>query len=621
MRLLSPFLLLCPFALVGQNTLQYQSRAWAPIPRAAVVDLSTPNRAPDYYDRWQYLAPPPGHQTPSAERLLKDRLWAQRQPKPEMAKTLAAPAPAVLASFEGNPYSGSLPNDNHLAVSNGGKILSVMNTDVYVYDEQGNIQTTPSSLEFFGNAVGPLTRSFDPRALYDPDRDRFILVYLEGSLDSTNLIVVGFSQTNDPAGAWNLYALPGNPNNDGTWSDFPSIGISENDLFICVNRFLNNSTNDVGFTETAFWQVQLAEGYAGNSLTTRYTDGLSWNGTRLFNLCPAEAGLGLNGPEMHLLTNRLKNSFNDTILVLTIDQPLNAPGTPAVSSTFVKMDLGYGTPPEAAQPADTINLDTNDGRIQGAFQVGDKLHFAANSVMQGTGLAGVYYGIIDLATTTGQGYHISDGIHDLAYPDLCFAGALPTDDDVLFSAVMSSDTSFPAAVTFTFEAGEASAPTVLKAGEGALALLSTNPERWGDYTGIQRKYNEPGHAWLSTGFSKRRAFGFPPDTFSVNTTWIAEVTAPFTTARPKPAVENSSAKVFPNPAADLTTVEFTVPITAAYHVDLLNSNGQVVREILQDKLKAGTYRYSFNAVTLAAGVYHLRISSPAHLQQVRMVVR
>ena len=52
--------------------------------------------------------------------------------------------------------------------------------------------------------LGLLDRYYDPKVIYDPLSDRFILVFLEGSTSSDTRIVVGFTETNDPTQTWNF---------------------------------------------------------------------------------------------------------------------------------------------------------------------------------------------------------------------------------------------------------------------------------------------------------------------------------------------------------------------------------------------------------------------------------
>jgi hypothetical protein len=76
--------------------------------------------------------------------------------------------------------------------------------------------------------------------MYDPKADKFVLMCPVGFVDSTSKIIVGFSQTNDPNGNWNLYTLPGNPLNNNLWSDYPMISMTEKELFLSINLLYND---------------------------------------------------------------------------------------------------------------------------------------------------------------------------------------------------------------------------------------------------------------------------------------------------------------------------------------------------------------------------------------------
>ena len=93
----------------------------------------------------------------------------------------------------------------------------------------------------------PGTTRFDPKTLYDPIEDRFILVFLIDNFSNSSLIVVGFSTTNDPSDPWNLYALPGNPFNDTTWTDYPAIAVTKDELFTTGNQIKEGVSWQVGF--------------------------------------------------------------------------------------------------------------------------------------------------------------------------------------------------------------------------------------------------------------------------------------------------------------------------------------------------------------------------------------
>ena len=63
------------------------------------------------------------------------------------------------------------------------------------------------------------------------------------------------SQTNDPAGLWNLYALPGNPKDNDRWTDYPMIALTEGELFLTGNLIIPGEPWQTGFSETLIWQM------------------------------------------------------------------------------------------------------------------------------------------------------------------------------------------------------------------------------------------------------------------------------------------------------------------------------------------------------------------------------
>ncbi|MBT5976955.1 MAG: hypothetical protein HOG66_04895, partial [Flavobacteriales bacterium] len=91
--------------------------------------------------------------------------------------------------FNDNPLVGGRPNDNTLAISNDGKLLTSWNSQVWGYDtEQDTFLFRDNSkhpsfnqfLNFYADTTFSLYFPFDPKLIYDPNRDRFILVFLTG---------------------------------------------------------------------------------------------------------------------------------------------------------------------------------------------------------------------------------------------------------------------------------------------------------------------------------------------------------------------------------------------------------------------------------------------------------
>lgn len=177
-------------------------------------------------------------------------------------------SPVVENGFDGQiSGSGGIPNDNHIAVSNAGKVVSVQNSSIRVLDENGNTLMYKTLYQFANGKLQGFTNfCYDPRIVYDPVSDRFILFFLHEIKIAFNFGVLAFSKTNDPAGEWNFYKIPGNAINNDKYSDYPTMAITKDDVVITLDLYKENSNWRADMNESIIWQVSKKEGYDGDSL-------------------------------------------------------------------------------------------------------------------------------------------------------------------------------------------------------------------------------------------------------------------------------------------------------------------------------------------------------------------
>ena len=74
------------------------------------------------------------------------------------------PDPAILTGWEGNIMGSGVPNDNDMAISNDGKIISVINSSIYIYDTLGTLLKSVY-LSTFADTLGIAASSFDPKVM------------------------------------------------------------------------------------------------------------------------------------------------------------------------------------------------------------------------------------------------------------------------------------------------------------------------------------------------------------------------------------------------------------------------------------------------------------------------
>lgn len=521
--------------------------------------------------------------------------------------------PSVNKVFNGNVTQGT-PNDNDLAISNAGIIVSVVNTNLNIFDDTGKY-LGGKSLASFANVLGSLNRTYDPRVIYDPKEDRFVLVFLQGSTSADTRIIVGFSQTNDPTQKWNFYTIPGNVTGDSTWSDYPILSLSNDELFITVNRVKDNTPWQQGFVTSYIWQCDKKAGYAGQPINQKLYNNITYNGKSIWNICPVKGGSTLYGPNMYFLSQRPSDLLNDTVFLHEITNT-GSSGTAVLTQKVLRTNTPYGLQPNAIQP-NGKKLQTNDARILSAMYENGFIHYVGNTIDTSLFAPAVYYGIVSnvFGTPSIEGKIISYDSMDIGYPSISYIGGGSGDNSTLITFSHVSPTHYPGgSAVITDRFGNVSAPVFIKRGDNSISVLNDSVNRWGDYSGNQRKYNEMGVCWVNGSYGGSNG---------ENKTWVAKLTSndPLLSVK-----ENSQSTIvttiYPNPVREHAQVLFTVNEPTFVTFVIMSSEGKEVATLLQDRAKAGQNRFSFSTADLPSGVYFLTVKQSNNdvLYQQKVVV-
>ncbi len=596
-------------------------------------------------------------------------------------KTTAQPAvgkgfPLTRTLFNGTVvnYIGGIPNDNALAVSNGGIVLAGINSALWAYDLNGDSTLYPNDVISLNSvANGTLSDNFyDPKLIYDEAADRFILVFLKNNVPATSQIIVCFSKSNNPLDGWNVYTLPGNPLNNNRWTDFPAINITNDKFYVTGNLIVPGVSWQIGFDGSVIWEMDKTAGYNNDTnMTTALYAQVKFNGKYTRNIHPVR-GIGSSTNSQYFLSNRNFDITNDTIFVMKLEDD-------SLKVTMAKTTPNYGVPPNGRQQDTDLSdptkgLQTNDGRVLGAITNDDWIQYVSTTVNPATGLAAIYHGTIQNPAMENQsitGYIYGDDSLDYGYPNIAFTGNEFCDTEVIIGMNYTSPTDFPGVgAIFYGNDGSYSDFVRIKEGEDYTDRHSDSYERWGDYFGIQPKFDEPGKVWTAGYFGspgRRNATwmnelsspdstklmviateidgnqsvfckgglqvmasgGVPPYQYSFNGSAFTDnniadsicdgdtITYTVTDARgcsytdvvtTQKLVQPLSANgVYPNPFVNDMVVQFDLSTDQQVEAYIYDIKGAMVAKIVDQPAKAGKNELHFNLGPLSAGTYVLKV--------------
>ena len=568
--------------------------------------------------------------------------------------------------------AGGRPNDNTLGISNEGTVLTSFNSRIYTYNTNlDTVHMAPISLHSFSTEFTN-NGKFDPKILYDPISDRFILVFLNGYSSTESQLIVCFSSTNNPADPWNLYAFSGNPLNDTTWTDYPAIALSEGELFLTINLLRDGEPWQTGFAQTIIWQIDKQNGYDGDTvLNTMLWQDIKYNGQNIRNLNPIQGGSGPIGDNIYLLSNKNFTILSDTIFLVEVTGDQYDTGT-QLNVTLGHSNLPYGAPPSGRQSIDD-SLATNDARILGGFIENGEIQYVSCSIDTASGFAALYHGFINDLDNAPifTANMLRDDSLDLGYPNIAYTGNHICSRQAIIILDHTSPSRNPGISTLLYGSDNSYSNLIsLKEAEGPIDRgLPPGDERWGDYSGIQRRYNDTGTVWTA---------GFYGRADEINYTWVSEVTAEAETELSADITNTSNSSVysandgsatvqisggyapysivwtdansqttntaqglapgqyvvnitdaanctsndsttiteplpgstvFLNPAVDMATVYFQLEAAGEVSIAVYDAKGSRIKTLYEGLAKQGANIFSFSTVPLLQGVYILKILS------------
>jgi hypothetical protein len=476
---------------------------------------------------------------------------------PEGAVRSYAPSPSPSLSFAGmddiaKVGSGYIviPPDTDGAVGLT-KVMVAVNNNYRIQDKATGATLSTVSIDTFWSATGG-SGFFDPKTLYDPINDRWIVCVMSDGGSAASSVEVGVSLTSDPAGSYTLFKIDADALNTN-WADFPCIGFNKNWVAINMNMF---TISGGAYTSSKMLVVDYPSLRAG-TLTSSFVTGTGF--------CTSPSAT-YSSTEATLYAPTHLSSSGGTYRLDTIT------GTPPASPTYTvgatkSRGLTWAQPggnivPQAAPlsgasvcGATPCKFDSGDAYIRTTPVVrGGYLYYVQTVGIPAGGLThtGVQWTKLD-ASGGGSTGNVVDGgrVEDstatatnggkwYAYPHI----AVNQFGDIILAFTQSSSSQYAASGytvhSRTDGAGVMNDPVIFKAGEDYYHKdFGSGRNRWGDYSKAQVDPSDDTSLWVLQEYAKARV-GTDDGTSGSNSSRWATWWAKLSPALPPETADGSS---------------------------------------------------------------------------------
>lgn len=428
----------------------------------------------------------PGFREAKAAANAKARLNSRASRSTQTLSLLASSGPTV---FDGpSEFNTQVIPPDPVVAAGPSHVVVLVNSLMAIYDKAGALQGGFQDLAGFFSNLGFVGDVSDPRIIYDQTDNRFILSV--GQIDffnfSTGNVLVAVSQTSDPTGMWNKFAVNFKgrnlANTANTFPDFPSLGLSPSAIYISSNQYILNSAcltaDSCLFSDSWIKVIGLPELISGNPTLniTTFKNVKTASGAKAYAIQPALT-YGTSAEEFFVAANF--SVYASTKLNVFA---INTSGVAALSAADLTVP-SFSQPPDAPQAGTSTRIATNDFRLLNAVWINNSLWFAQN-VADDTGASAVgrWYEISasSLSSLAVNQTGTVSGLGNAYYPALAINSV--GDTEVAFTT--SSATQF-ASAAYTGRAASdlpntMRTPVLFRAGASPYVDFAI---RWGDYSG------------------------------------------------------------------------------------------------------------------------------------------
>ena len=358
---------------------------------------------------------------------------------------------------QGDPGANLIPPDTCGATGPDHTVM-IVNSNLSVFSKATGARLVNVGLNAFWGSTGT---TGDPRSVYDPHAQRFILL---AETFSAGLFYYAISQTADPSGSWFKFSFDTRQGVDaGRWPDYVTLGVDARGIYSAAYM--------VGASVMTIFAIDKAPLLATVPSVGTITAfrGLPWEGA-------IQPCMTYGDPGRQYLVSRQSSTL---LRVRHVLPPLTSPvlvetGSVAVSS--------HGNPPSAPALGSTTNISTLDTRPMNAVYRNGSI-WVAQGISFGGRAACRWYEIDTAPLGLAQFGTVADPVWHYYYPSISVDSRGHVGFGFSGSHAGVYCSSFVTGRHAADPAGTMAPPILTKAGENAWNRLDgSGRNRFGDYS-------------------------------------------------------------------------------------------------------------------------------------------
>ena len=389
---------------------------------------------------------------------------------------------ASYLNFEAIDSSGWIPPDTVVAVG-AHDIVEATNSGFAIYSKTGRqIQGYTTFASFFGTSE----TLFDPRIVYNPQKNRYVILILERNVaNQTSRLRIAISQRAWADGDWWRWNFDVEHTDGLDWMDYATLGADDFGIYFSGNMY--NWAG--GFRWAKLWTLGPAMWTGGSGSGWQWWDLQFSGGDSAFGLQFADPH-GVNSNEESYFVNTWSGFGSEVGLWTVTGDRSGATGGPSLAvTTITGLPSYYSLGENVDQPGSSTDIDGGDSRVMNAKYVNRRVFFTLGTDVNDDGTDGGWYTVkLNSDTATVDWSYVQWTNNEYyTYPALTLAGGSNGANIGVIGTWTNGTDRYPSTIFKIYDDHPTSGGgefALYKGGTSPYVSLDTNGRnRWGDYSG------------------------------------------------------------------------------------------------------------------------------------------